>query len=74
MATKTLTDVRLRARVIEGIDLETGDPIYKNRNFNNVNHQAAPQQMLDSMAGILSLQKHDIDSLDVIDTSALTQD
>lgn len=74
MATKTLTDVRLRARVIEGIDLETGDPIYKNRNFNNVNHQAAPQQMLDSMTGILSLQKHDIDSLDVIDTSALTQD
>ena len=74
MATKTLTDVRLRARVIEGIDLETGDPIYKNRNFNNVNHQATPQQMLDSMTGILSLQKHDIDSLDVIDTSALTQD
>lgn len=74
MATKTLTDVRLRARVIEGIDLETGDPIYKNRNFNNVNHQAAPQQMLDAMTGILSLQKHDIDSLDVIDTSALTQD
>lgn len=72
MANKSLYRVQLRAQVIEGVDPKTGDDIYKNRNFMNVNTLSEPAQLLNTMISIMSLQKYEVSTLDVIDTSALS--
>ena len=71
-AEKSLNTVRLRAQVDVGRD-DKGDLVLQNRNFNNIKTNAQPQELLNVMKSVMSLQQYDVYQIDVIETSFLQE-
>jgi len=60
MAQATMLDSALRLVFYTGDDIETGDPIFKTKGFNNVKANATADQLFEIAQAISSLQEHDL--------------
>lgn len=71
MALATMTNSQLRLIFHEGNDLETGDPIYKTKNFNNVKTNATADQLYEVAQALTSLQELSLSSVERRDNSEI---
>lgn len=72
MAASTMMNSQLRLIFHEGNDLETGDPIFKTKNFNNVKTSATPDQLFEVAQALASLQEFSLHSIERRDNSEIT--
>lgn len=73
MATTTLKNSRLRLIFETGVDGE-GNPIYRNKNFNNIKTEATADALF-AMASVLApLQEHPLHEVERNDTSSVEQE
>lgn len=71
MALATMTNSQLRLIFHEGNDLETGDPIYKTKSFNNVKTNATADQLFEVAQALTSLQELPLSSVERRDNSEI---
>lgn len=71
MAVADLVSSRLRLIYYEGEDLETGRPIYRYKNFNNVKPEATAEQLLAVAEAVATLQDFPLYNVERIDQSEL---
>ncbi|WP_053218172.1 DUF1659 domain-containing protein [Virgibacillus senegalensis] len=73
MADTQKVDSRLQLVFQEGIDGETGDPILKNKSFNNVKTEATADQLMAISTALVDLQQRDLYSVKRNDSSLITE-
>lgn len=69
--TEELQDTRLRLVFYVGDNPDTGRPVFKYKNFNNVKLEATSEQLLETGAAIASLQADQLDVIERHDVSEL---
>ncbi|MBU5465351.1 DUF1659 domain-containing protein [Virgibacillus sp. MSJ-26] len=74
MAEAKMKSSSLRLVFYTGDDLETGDPIYKAKSFNNVKENATAEQLFEIAQGIASLQQHELHTVERRDNSEITSE
>ncbi|MFD2657461.1 DUF1659 domain-containing protein [Gracilibacillus thailandensis] len=74
MASAERIDSRLQLTFEEGTDPVSGDPIYKNKSFNNVKLDATADQLLAITQVLVPLQQMDLYSVKRNDTELITED
>ncbi|MBM7573728.1 DUF1659 domain-containing protein [Aquibacillus albus] len=72
MAVATKIDTRLQLVFEDGVDLDTGNTIYKNKTFNNVKTAATPDQLLAITEALVPLQTRTLYSVKQNDSSLIT--
>lgn len=73
MAVKEPVRSAIRARLMAGTDPLTGTPIMAYRSFNNVKTSAMPEDALETMIDLMSLQKHHPQNFEQIDYGELRE-
>ena len=70
MATTQLIETQLRLVLDDGVN-EEGKPVYKNKNFNNINIAATPDQLLQAAQAIAGLQEKPLVTVERNDSSQI---
>jgi len=72
MAATTMMSSQLRLIFHDGDDLETGEPIFKTKNFNHVKTNATADQLFEVAQVLASLQELPLYSIERRDNSEIT--
>lgn len=72
MAVATMMNSQLRLVLHDGDDLETGEPIFKTKSFNNVKTNATADQLFEVSQAIASLQELPLYGIERRDNSEIT--
>lgn len=74
MAISEQVSSQLRLVFYDGEDPSTGDPIYKNKNFNNVKTDATADQLLVIAKSFSDLQERPLHAIERRDQSEITEE
>lgn len=72
MATSTIKNSQLRLIFETGVDGE-GNPIYRNKNFNNIKTDASADALYAIATALAPLQEHVLSEIERNDTSSLEE-
>ncbi|PAE29106.1 hypothetical protein CHI07_11105 [Paenibacillus sp. 7884-2] len=73
MAIANLTKSSLQLVLQDGIDSESGSPIFKNKSFNNVKTSATAEQLLAVATAFVSLQERPLYTINRRDTTDIRE-
>ncbi|HZW68984.1 MAG TPA: hypothetical protein VFF20_10375 [Pseudogracilibacillus sp.] len=70
---KKLQKTDILVKLYTGDNLETGDPIYKNANLNEVAKEIDPEVAMEAVNSLMSLQQHEVYEINQRDISSLEE-
>lgn len=73
MASENVVSSQLRLTFYDGVDPETGDPVYVRKNFNNVDPEAAAADLSAVAKAFSSLQTRDLQLIERQDLSEIEE-